>query len=280
MLAKYRLAPSRRRGQNFLVDRNVAAKIQRAVRAGPDDVVVEIGPGFGAITFGLAEAARHVVAVEIDSGIARAFRAEYGEPDGITLVNADILAFDLAGVSSRFGGVGLLVVGNLPYNVTSPVVRDLIANRKVVRRAVLMVQEEVGGRLVAGAGSRDYSALSVVVQSNAVVRSLLMVRRTCFYPRPKVDARVVELDFSAAQSDGQRRGPMDPEVFFAVVHAAFEQRRKMLRQSLRLLMRQRGVAAEALAEASGIELTRRGETLTVEEFAALALALESAGSRS
>jgi len=176
MLAKYGLAPSKRRGQNFLADGNVARKVVDAVGAGPSDVVVEIGSGFGAITFGLAEKAGHVVAVEIDSGIARAFEAEYGKPSGITLVNGDILEFDLAGVAGERGVERVLVAGNLPYAVTSPVVRLLLEEKNVVSRAVLMVQAEVGARMVATPGERDYSALSVVLQFHARVRQLFGVR--------------------------------------------------------------------------------------------------------
>ena len=196
-LRKYGLAPSRQRGQNFLVDDNVVRKLVR-VAVGPEDVVVEIGPGFGAITFQLAEAARHVVAVEFDSGIARAFREEYGEPAGITLVEGDILEFDFGVAARLHGASGVVVVGNIPYSVTSPLMQRLIESRGSVARAVLMVQKEVGARLVAPPGDPDYSALSVVVRFHARVRSLFSVRRTCFYPRPKVDSRVVELEFGAA----------------------------------------------------------------------------------
>jgi 16S rRNA (adenine1518-N6/adenine1519-N6)-dimethyltransferase len=268
MLAKYGLAASKRRGQNFLIDGNVARKVVAAVRAGTDDVVVEVGPGFGAITFGLAAAAGRVVAVEIDAGIVRAFRQEYGAVERVTLVNADFLEFDFAGAAGERASSGLIVAGNLPYNVTSPVIRRLIEHKAVVSRAVLMVQAEVGARIAAGPGVTDYSALSAVVQYHAAVRSLFAVRRTCFYPRPLVDSRVVEIDFRAAAA---RRS--DPEAYADVVHAAFQKRRKMLRQSIAGLAEQAGLTTDELAASTGLDLARRGETLGIDEFDGLAVAL-------
>lgn len=249
------------------MDDNIVRKlVEAAVR--PGDVVVEIGPGFGAITFKLREAARHVVAVEFDAGIARAFRQEYGEPDGITLLCADILEFDFAEEARRHGASRLVVVGNIPYGVTSPVIRRMIESRESVGRAVLMIQREVGVRLAAGPGNSDYSALSVIVQFHACVRSLFSVRRTCFYPRPKVDSSVVEIDFESAP-----HRHADPGVFTEVVRAAFGKRRKMLRQSLRALAHDSSLSVEALEEKTGVDLARRAETLSVEEFEVLAGAL-------
>ncbi len=274
MLAKYGLAPSRRRGQNFLADGNVCRKIVAAVGAGPDDVVLEIGAGFGAITLGLAEAARLVVAVEIDAGIARAFRTEYGDLPGIELVEGDVLEFDLERAAREHGVERLLVAGNLPYGVTSPVVRNLIDARHAVSRAVLMVQSEVGARMVAAPGTSDYSALSVVLQYHAGVRQLFRVARTCFHPRPKVDSRVIEIDFRLG---GAHRS--DPEAFSSVVHAAFGQRRKMLRRSLSGRIERAGTTAAALEESCGIDLARRGESLSLDEFEALTLALATLDDR-
>jgi 16S rRNA (adenine1518-N6/adenine1519-N6)-dimethyltransferase len=273
MLAKYGLAPSKQRGQNFLSDANVTRKVVSAAAVSANDVVVEIGPGFGALTFGLAEAAAHVIAIEIDAGVARAFRAEYGERPGITLVVGDILDFDLRAAAEGYDVKKLVVVGNIPYNVTSPLVTRLIGQRECVARALLMVQSEVGGRIASEPGDSDYSGLSVVVRYHAQVRRLFTVRKTCFHPTPKVDSGVIEIAF---EEDLGRRS--DPGTFEDVVHAAFGKRRKMLRQSLADLMTGRGAEADVLAEASGVDLTRRGETLSVEEFDALARALADAGS--
>ena len=291
MLSKYQLAPSKDRGQNFLDDPNVIRKVVDSVGAGPDDAVVEVGPGFGALTFGLAERAGHVIAVELDSGIVRAFAEEYGEVERLTLVAGDILEFDFAEASrthralgARVGGAAqadaaegavrkLLVAGNIPYNVTSPLIARLVETREHVSKAVLMVQAEVGDRLTAGPGSSDYGRLSVVVQFHAAVRQLFTIRRTCFTPRPKVDSRVIEIDFSAAPERRAEAGE-----FEELVAAAFGKRRKMLRRALSDLLVARGVTAEGLETASGIDMMRRGETLSVEEFERLALAAHGGGS--
>ncbi|MCK4408578.1 MAG: ribosomal RNA small subunit methyltransferase A [Candidatus Eisenbacteria sp.] len=268
MLSRYGLAPSRQRGQSFLFDANVTRKVVSAAGLSPDDVVVEIGPGFGALTFGLAQAARHVVAVEIDAGVAGAFRAEYGEREDITLVVGDILDSDFAEVAANHGVNRLVVVGNIPYNITSPLVRRLTDERDLVARCLLMVQSEVGARIASEPGESDYSGLSVVTRYHARVRRLFTVKRTCFHPRPKVDSGVIEIAFE----DGLGRRS-DPGTFETVVHAAFGKRRKMLRQSLQELMSERGLTASEIEETTGIALSRRGETLSVGEFDDLARAL-------
>ncbi len=270
MLRKYGLAPSKERGQSFLADRNAAAKVVEAIDPKPEDVVVEVGPGFGAITFGLVERARSVVAVELDAGIAEAFRREYGDVPGLELIETDFLELDLADVAKEKGVTGLVVAGNLPYGITSPVLGKIVEASSVVRRAVVMVQAEVGSRLAADAGEPDYSALTVMLRSKADVRRLLQVRRTCFVPRPAVDSAVVEIDL--------RGGPeleAPPDVFEEVVRAAFGRRRKMLRSGLRPVLEPTGVEPEELSRACGIDLTRRGETLSVSEFDHLALTLDS-----
>ncbi len=269
MLAKYRLAPAKSRGQNFIEDPNVIRKVVDAMAVGPDDVVVEVGSGFGALTFGLVEQAGHVVAVELDSGIVRAFISEYGEPEGLTLVAGDILDLNFADVRNRFGGRKLVVAGNIPYSITSPLIAKLVDVSEHVSRAVLMVQAEVGDRLVAVAGTKAYGKLSVVVQFHAGVRQLFLIRNTCFTPQPKVDSLVVEIDFTAAPVRSA-----DAATFERVVAAAFGKRRKMLRGALGDMLRDRKLTVDDVGSASGIDLSRRGETLSVEEFERLTLAFE------
>lgn len=270
MLAKYGLAPSKQRGQNFLCDDNVIRKVVAAVAAGRDDVVVEVGPGFGALTLGLAETAGRVFAVEFDGGIARAFIEEHGEVNGVELVEGDILDFDLA-AAARSCGVGrLIVAGNIPYSLTSPLLRMMIDERSVVARAVLMIQAEVGIRIAAVPGDDEYSGLSVVARYHADVRHLFSVRKTCFHPRPKVDSSVIELTFGRTP---ERMS--DPDVFTGVVHAAFGKRRKMLRKSLARVLKDAAITASELERSSGIDLSRRGEELSVEEFDRLSGAIGS-----
>ncbi len=272
MLSKYGLAPSKQRGQSFLSDWNVTRKIVDEIAPEPDDVVVEIGPGFGALTFELAERARHVIAVELDGGIVRAFREEYGENPRITLVEGDILRLDFEEIRGIHKCERLLVAGNIPYSITSPLIRMLTDVKGVVKRAALMVQSEVGERIVARRGDREYSGLSVVVQYHALARLLFTVKSTCFFPRPKVDSKLVELSFERAP-----RRDSNAELFEAVVQAAFGKRRKMLRRSLEDLMVRFDVTSEGLETAAGIDLTRRGETLDVSDFEFLAIALEASG---
>ena len=272
MLSKYGLAPSKQRGQNFLNDRNVIRKIVDEIAPEPDDIVVEIGSGFGALTFELAERARHVVAVEFDGGIVRAFREEYGENPRITLVEGDILRFDFQRIRKTFKCERLVVVGNVPYSITSPLVRMLTDVKGGIRRAALMVQSEVGARMVARHGEEEYSGLSVVVQYHALARLLFTVRSSCFFPIPKVDSKLVELDFERAE-----RRDSDAEVFEAVVRAAFGKRRKMLRRSLEDLLDRHGMTSVELEGTTGIDVTRRGETLSVLEFESIAEALGVSG---
>jgi 16S rRNA (adenine1518-N6/adenine1519-N6)-dimethyltransferase len=265
MLRKYGLAPSRERGQNFLTDANVAARIVDAVGAGAGDVVVEVGPGFGAVTFGLAAACRHVIAVELDGGIARAFRGEYGRPERVTLVDGDILDFDFREAARAEGVEKLIVAGNLPYGVTSPLLGRLVESEDAIERAVVLVQREVADRMTAAPGSADYGALTAVLGFHATLKPFFVVRRTCFYPAPEVDARLVEIDFRRTSPRG-----VDPELYARIVHAAFGQRRKMLRRSLASLAEREGILLAVLEERSGIDLERRGETLGVSEFESLA----------
>lgn len=270
MLSKYELAPSKQRGQNFLNDSNVIRKIVDEIAPEPDDVIVEIGPGFGALTFELAERARHVIAVELDSGIVRAFREEYGEHPRITLIEGDILRFDLEEARKSHKCERLLVVGNIPYSITSPLIRMLTDAKRKVKRAALMVQSEVGERVVARRADKAYSGLSVVVQYHAQARLLFTVRSSCFFPKPKVDSKLVELDFERVPGRDS-----SAEFFESVVQAAFGKRRKMLRRSLADILTRCCMTSGELEAATGIELTRRGETLDVSEFESLAIALEA-----
>lgn len=270
LLRKHGLAPSKRRGQNFLSDPNVARKIVGAVGAGKDDVVLEIGPGLGAITEGLLETAGHVVAVEFDSGLARALGSELGEDERLTLLQADALEFDIAAEADARGVERLVVAGNLPYNITSPLLDRLIEYRSRIDRAVVMVQAEVAARLAAGSGDSDYSALTAVVAFHANVRGLFTVSRNCFYPRPKVDSRVVQIDLAEAP---ERRA--DASTYRDVVHAAFGKRRKMLRQSLSGVLEDAGLAAEVVERSSGVDMSLRAERLSVEQFEDVAIAIDA-----
>ena len=254
-------------GQNFLVDRRVIDGIIDRACIDPSEVVVEIGPGLGALTFPLAGLAHHLVAVEKD---ARAVceldrRLPRGSGRNVTLVQADILDFPLEDVSGRFD-CKLVVVGNLPYYISKPVLEMLVRKRHVVKRAVMMFQAEVADRLLAEPGEKAYGALTVMVRYRAAPSLVMDVSRDSFRPRPKVASRVVCLDFSLphpvmAESDTW---------FDTVVKAAFSHRRKTLFNSLRSSGRDwsRDLISSALADC-GIEDSRRAETLGIGEFLCL-----------
>jgi len=271
------LSPRRSLGQNFLVDANIARKIAEEARLRPEDVVVEIGPGLGALTLQLAGRAKMVVALEIDRGLLRALEEILGDRPEVRLVEGDALKADFDGLVEEALGLqdgGRLpdykVVANLPYYITSPLLVRLLEGGFHIREMLLMLQAEVARRLVAPPGGKEYGALTLLVQYYARAAIVMHVPRTVFYPRPEVDSVVVRLEV-------HRRPPVevgDRDFFFRVIRAAFGQRRKTLANALRSLVGTRGPVEEALA-AAGIDPSRRGETLSLEEFAGLSRCLQA-----
>lgn len=260
MVAAHRPRP--RFAQHFLVARGVVEAIAGLVRPAAGEVVVEIGPGRGALTERLLALVDRLVAVEIDRDLAALLRTR-PDAERLDLIEGDILQVDLGEVLRAAGGGRLLIVGNLPYNITAPLIFHLLAHADCISRALVMVQREVAQRLVAGPGSKDYSLLSVLVALRAQVETRLQVGRACFRPVPAVDSSVVELRFAP-----ELRYPVqDMGGFDRLVRRAFGQRRKMLRNSLLGLNPQGGRPwLEAVGQQAGIELTRRPEDLSIEEF--------------
>jgi 16S rRNA (adenine1518-N6/adenine1519-N6)-dimethyltransferase len=265
LLARYGLRAKKSWGQNFLIDRRVQERIVAAAALGPADVVVEIGPGLGALTDHLVRAAGRVLAVERDPDMVEVLRERFGAR--LDLRPADALAFDFEQDAAR-ASRPLVVVGNLPYQITSPLLFRIIeAGAGTVSRAVVMVQREVAERMAARPGSKTYGRLSVMVQQAASVQLLFHVGRHAFTPQPQVVSTVLRLD--------PRPRPLAPVqdagTFAAVVRLGFAGRRKMLRRSLGDPFGAE-VAAEALA-AADVRGTRRAEELAVAEFGRLADAL-------
>jgi 16S rRNA (adenine1518-N6/adenine1519-N6)-dimethyltransferase len=259
----------KRFGQHFLEP----AWIQKVVaafepRAG--DVVLEIGPGRGQLTIPLAARVARVVAVEIDRDLAAALAAR--APANVTIVNADILSADVASLLPPPGEDGRLrVAGNLPYNISSPILFALIEARRSEPRlldATVMLQQEVADRLAAPPGTRDYGVLTVSVARFARVVPLLKLPPGAFRPPPKVSSALVRLEFIDPAHAG-----LAPPWFDDMVRALFAQRRKTLSNGLRAFARSRGLDATDALERAGIDGRRRPETLTVEELLALAGAL-------
>ncbi len=266
-LAARGLSPRKRFGQNFLVREDLAERIAEHCRIGSDDVVVEIGPGAGALTPRLAQRARALVAVEKDAGLAAFLREDLEGWARVELVEGDFLEFDLAAVAEKYGVDKLLVVGNIPYNVTTPILERIFEQRRVVRGAVLLVQKEYAERLAAAAGSPEYGSLTLFARYHALLEPLMTIRAPAFWPRPEVDSMLVR---ALLRETPPVEAPED--VLFRIIRGAFQQRRKQLANTLENALGLDRERVERLGSIAGLDLRRRGETLTLEEFARLARA--------
>jgi 16S rRNA (adenine1518-N6/adenine1519-N6)-dimethyltransferase len=268
LLERHGLRAKKHFGQNFLTSERVFRAIVDAAVRTDDDWVVEIGAGLGTLTARLAERVPEgkVIALERDPDMVAVLQAELGHLDNIVVEPGDALRYDLA-ACARWRGEPIVVCGNLPYHVAAPLIFRTIAARGSVARAVFMVQKEMADRMVAPPGGKTYGAMSVMVQSYAACRAVVTAPAGAFTPAPKVDSAVVRLDFTAAPA----LALPDEEHHRAVVHAAFGQRRKTLRNALRAVYDE--AAVDAALAATAIDGVRRGETLTLVEFAALARAL-------
>ena len=272
LLDTYGLAPSRARGQNFVVDPNTVRRIARLAGVGAGDRVVEIGAGLGSLTLALAETGAAVTAIEVDTRLVPALRSVV-EPVGVTVVEGDALRLDWSsllgdGPSDPLSGpLGpWILVANLPYNVATPLVADLLDGVPAISRMLVMVQREVGERLAAGPGDDAYGAVSVKVAYWATAKVVGRVPATVFHPVPNVESALVRIDRRPAPAVGP---DVDPEWLFRLVRAGFGQRRKMLRRSLAAL-----VPPEAFA-AAGIRPEARAEELAVEDWGRLAACTSS-----
>jgi 16S rRNA (adenine1518-N6/adenine1519-N6)-dimethyltransferase len=270
-IARSGIRPRKRLGQHFLRDQGITSKIIALARLNKEDVVLEVGSGLGALTIPILPLISHLVAVEKDPGLAGLLRERVPaeEEHKITFVVGDILKVPFEEVRDRFHRK-IKVLGNLPYNISSPFLEKLVINREYVKTAILMFQYEFAQRLTAGPCTKDYGALSVIMQYYARLSPLIKVKRDAFYPKPKVDSMVLEIDFEKPhQSQAE-----DEHLFQRIAKAAFSHRRKTILNSL-----ERGMASlprEALDEAlrkCSIDPKRRAETLTVDDFIRLTSSL-------
>lgn len=262
--------PKKALGQNFLTDQNVLARIARLLERGPHARILEVGPGRGALTRLLAEQGARVVAVELDRELVPLLDREFGGSGNVELVQADILKTDLPGLLMARCSDPWQVAANLPYNISSQVLFRFLDCHFLFSRLVLMLQKEVGERLVAHPGTKEYGILSVLFRLHFNIIREFTVKPGSFHPVPKVDS--VVLTFTPLP---EPRVDVGDEAFFRrVVKAAFGQRRKTLWNCLKSLGLEPGDRELATALAScGIDGIRRGETLSLEEFAAMAKAL-------
>ncbi|MGE5589106.1 MAG: 16S rRNA (adenine(1518)-N(6)/adenine(1519)-N(6))-dimethyltransferase RsmA [Bacillota bacterium] len=269
LLRRYGLSPRHRLGQNFLVDPRVLEAILAAADLAPEDVVLEVGPGLGVLTEALAARAGAVMALELDPGLLGILRERLAERKNVRLIHGDALKEDLAALldEAADGGPGCSkVVANLPYYITTPFLMRLLEETPGWERAVLMVQREVADRLLASPGGKDYGVLTLSVRYHARAELVTPVSRRAFWPSPEVESAVVRL-FRRQQPPV----PASPRTLFACIRAGFSQRRKTLANALGAgFGRERAAAA---LEAAAIDGRRRAETLSLEEFSAVAIAL-------
>ncbi len=255
--------PRKRFGQHFLHERATIERIVAAVAPRTDERLVEIGPGEGALTWPLLAATDKLDAVEVDRDLAAALRA--ADHDGLTVHEGDVLTFDFAALA---GGDRLRLVGNLPYNISTPLLFHLLAQRDAIADMHFMLQREVVDRLAAGPGSKTYGRLSVMVQAHCTVEPLFRIAPGAFRPPPAVESAVVRLRPLGTPAVA----PAHEAAFATLVRQAFGARRKTLRNTLRPQL-----SAEAIA-AAGIDPGARPETLSVADFVALAEALDASAS--
>jgi 16S rRNA (adenine1518-N6/adenine1519-N6)-dimethyltransferase len=264
-LAERGLAPRKRYGQNFLVREDLAERIAEHCHLAAEDVAVEIGPGAGALTPRLARRVRHLIAVEKDAGLAALLREELAELPRLEIVEGDFLEVDLASLARAHDAERLVVVGNIPYYITTPLLERIFEQRAVVRSAVLLVQKEYAQRLAAAAGTPEYGSLTLFTRYHALLEPLMSVSAAAFWPRPDVDSMLVRFFL-------RERPPVEVpsvELLFRIIRGSFQMRRKQLLNTLEESLAIDKDEVARICRAAGIDGRRRGETLTLDEFARL-----------
>lgn len=261
ILHRFKLRADKKLGQNFLIDETVVQRIVEAAELTPEDTVLEVGPGIGTLTQGLAESGANVVAVELDKRLLPVLDVTLEGYDNVRIVNGDILQVD---IMEQVQKPDFKCCANLPYYITTPIIFAILEKRLPMERLVVMVQKEVAERMAAKPGSKDYGALSVAIQYFTEPEIAFIVPPSSFIPAPSVDSAVIVCK--------RRSTPpvevCDENLFFRVVKAAFSLRRKMLSNSLKNM----GIKGEQVTkwlELAGVDGKRRAETLSLEDFAAL-----------
>lgn len=267
--------PSKRLGQNFVIDAGTVTRIAAMAGLHSDDVVLEVGPGFGSLTLPLLAAARQVIAVEVDQVLAAELPATIGARAPQLAGRLSVVMGDAARLTELPGDAPTVLVANLPYNVSVPVVLHLLATVPSLRGGVVMVQAEVADRMCAAPGSRIYGIPSAKLAWFATARRAGSVGRAVFWPVPRVDSGLVELARLGPQEAARVRGAAGRAETFAVIDAAFSQRRKTLRSALAAWAGSPR-AAESALRAAGVDPALRGEALGVADFARIAAGRASA----
>jgi len=275
LLQAYGVRPQKRLGQNFLCDRNTLDRIVRAANLTPDDPALEIGAGLGALTLALAATAPSVTAIEIDRSLEQILREVTSGHPNVQLIFADFLRLEIPALFDQaFGDRPGVVVANIPYYITTPILERLLAHKARLKRIVLLVQQEFARRMIAAPGTSDYGAMTLFVQYHAQVEMVGVVPRTVFLPAPEVNSAIIALTPVVPGTVPVR----DESHFFHIIRAAFGQRRKTLLNALLRAPASFGLGftmddraeVEKLLARAGMDGNRRGETLSLEEFARLA----------
>jgi 16S rRNA (adenine1518-N6/adenine1519-N6)-dimethyltransferase len=271
LLNAWRLRPKKKLGQHFLADPSTAEMIVRRSRITSEDAVLEIGAGLGALTIPAARIAGCVYAVETDPQLTQLLKTELlvHQLTNVEIIEKNILHLDIRSLTKKLEH-RLIVMGNLPYNISSQVLIQLVEGRKYVNRAILMFQKELARRITASPGNKDYGRLTVMLSYCAEIKSIATIAPSLFYPAPKIDSEVVEINFNISRA----YPPHDEAMLFQVIKAGFGNRRKTLKNALSAssLHIDPQIAHRALT-AAGIDPLRRAETLDVSEFVALQISL-------
>lgn len=274
LLKAWNLKPKKHLGQSFLSDPSIAAAIITGAKLSSQDVVLEIGAGLGALTIPLARSVEKVYAVEKDRQLIDLLKTELlaNQISNCEIISGNILQMDLHQFAES-AGRKITVIGNLPYNISSQVIIKLIQSRHGFERAILMFQKELAQRLAARPGGRQYGRITALLRYCADIRTLLYVKTSAFYPPPKVDSAVIEISFKPTTGYGSHNEVM----LFAVIKAAFGNRRKTLKNALTAsgLRINSQIAMQALSSA-GIDPSRRAETLEPADFISLEISLRKA----
>lgn len=267
IIRQYGIRPKKKFSQSFLVDANIIKKIVEASRISPEDVVVEIGSGIGVLTADLIQKARKLIAVELDNNLVSVLKEKLSGQENCEIFLCDILKFDFFSISDKYN-TKVKVVGNVPYNISSPLIFHLLSYRANISEFTIMLQKEVVERLAAIPGNKNYGVPSVLLQMFARVKKIMDVPASCFYPRPKVESAVIRGTFL----DNPLIELTDAGFFAGLVKASFAQRRKKLINNLKKSSLLADIGEDKIKEAltdTGIDGNCRGETLSVEEFGRL-----------
>lgn len=276
-LQQHNLAPHKRFGQNFLVNKHTAQAIVNCGNISAGDSVLEVGVGLGALTNLIAEKADRVLGVEIDSGLIRYHETEKDLRDNVVLIHDDILKTNFSHLSDQCGGP-LKIMANLPYSISNPFIFKLIENRQYIDWVVVMLQKEVAERLTALPSTKQYGIPTVLLSGYAEVKKLLTVKPHEFHPQPKVDSLVIRINFSCVNQKIESFSESEHKIFQQTVRSAFAKRRKTLLNNLSNLDLVTSIGkkkcakdlAQQIIQGAGIKPQERAENLTLEQFAALA----------